>query len=807
MTISCGLLEGAKYDIGFKDASGNDIGLMLTRDPKTGMPNYKEWTDAALAYQYSVGGADYSSLEPMKEIQIGQSSFHQGFGAEFAESNLKYYTGSNIDTRFKNQVICAPLVSAATLPSIPALSNTGFETYVAPNFTGWTYSETHAAFALSQESTIIDTGSTYSAKIGRASQTAAGQTAQLLQTISNWSTALRNTTWTVTVRAYNANIAKIKASLVLDDGVAPITAASTGSAAWETLTATIKIGAAATKLDIICKIEDIDGVNDATYSYFDNVTMPLEGVRGIAYAEFDSDLFIADGNFLLRMNNSTGTITIVAGFINTITDLKPFQVAGVDYLFIFFGTSKNYWYMTTGEVFTESTAVVKTFQYGMALKTTADTMYANDGVNTVRSTTNPLNGGVAWSAQTIICSSSETINKMLGIAGVPYIFTTKMAYYIDSTGAVKSLAPQLISEQSSTSGVNTTEWQGNIYIPCGAQALYEYDTSISALTDISPSKYVTNSTDFDGIIQALSGDSQYLYAALDNGTKTEVLAGRWETIGGSVSWIWHTLASFTFVGCYKLYASAIYKSRLWISSTSASEALCYFTLTSMYGNITGDTDYRYQTGGNLVTSYMACSLMGDYKGFYKITLTMADTTANIYWRAYYEKLGDTTWTEINSTAKFKTSPTTSAYLPVDGSSNKPTSTMIRFKFEPVTNDNTKTPRLLGYDVRALWFPPIKTVITCQVRVADNLVQRDGQVDESQSMSSIRTALNAWVNPTVAWARAFYPLYWASASDTVYGKLMPTQGMEFCYPTVFEENRGAVEWNYNLTILLISGLTF
>ncbi len=804
MGISVGLLENAKYDIGFADASGNFIGLMLTRDPQTGIPNYKEWTDAAVAYQYSVGGVNYSSLEPMKEIQIGQSSFHQGYGAEFQESNLKYYTSTNLDARFKNQIICAPLATAATIPSVLSITDSGLEIWTDPNtLTNWTYSETSGHMDLAQETTIVDTG-TYSAKISSGA-VAGGNYRQLLQTAIPWLNDFRNKTFSVTVRIYNTDITKFKGQLILDDGIGTTTASSVGSGAWETVTVTRKLNAAATKLDIILRGLSIGAF--AASTYFDTVGFPTVGVKAIAFAEFDSDLFIADGGYLLRMDNSTGAISVAAGFPQTITDLKVFQVAGADYLFIFQGTSYAYYYMDTAETVTKSTAAVNTFQLGMPVHVAADTLYANDGNNTIRSTTNPLNGGVAWSAQTVVGYAADSISDMIGIAGIPYIFKKDMVYYIDSAGAVKTLAPQLVSEKSTTSGVNSIEWQGNIYIPCGAQSLYEYDTSTSSLTDISPSKYVTNSTDFDGRIHALAGDSQYLFCAVDNATKIEILAGRWETINGAVSWIWHPLSELTLDGCQTMYASSVYKRRLWVSSTSSSDSLYYYPLTSMYGSITSDTDYTYLTGGSLITSFMYCDLMGDYKGFYKITLTMADTTANIYWRAYYQMLGGN-WTEINSTSKFKTSPITTAYLPVETTtSNKPSSTMIRFKFEAVTNDTTKTPRLLGYDVRALWFPPIKTVITCQVKVADNLVQRDGQPDYEQSASAIRTALNAWINPSVAWARAVYPLYWSSATDTVYGKLMPTQGVEFCYPSRFEEGRGAVEWIYNLSILLISGLTF
>jgi hypothetical protein len=221
-----------------------------------------------------------------------------------------------------------------------------------------------------------------------------------------------------------------------------------------------------------------------------------------------------------------------------------------------------------------------------------------------------------------------------------------------------------------------------------------------------------------------------------------------------------------------------------------------------------DTNYTFQTGGNIVTPFHHCSLTADSKGFYKISLTMSDTTSAIYWRAYYQLLQGN-WTEINSTDKFKTSPVTTAYLPVETTtSNKPQSTMIRFRFEPVTNDTTKTPKLINYDVRALWFPPIKNIITCEAIVRNPPILRDGGIDDdnNQRFSNVRSALYAWLNPATAWPRAFYPLHWSSASDTVYAKLLPTDGDAFCEPIYIGED-GTAEYLFRLTIQIVEGVSF
>ena len=141
----------------------------------------------------------------------------------------------------------------------------------------------------------------------------------------------------------------------------------------------------------------------------------------------------------------------------------------------------------------------------------------------------------------------------------------------------------LIAEKSPTSGKNAYAWQNRLYIPCGAQALYEYNED-GVVTDISPSKYVTNNSDFDGRIVALAGDAQWLFAFLENGDRTEILAGRWETVESGSEWVWHPIVSAPIgkVTCAKV--STVYKRRLWFGTAVA--ACIIFRLPACTANIT-----------------------------------------------------------------------------------------------------------------------------------------------------------------------------------------------------------------------------
>ena len=80
---------------------------------------------------------------------------------------------------------------------------------------------------------------------------------------------------------------------------------------------------------------------------------------------------------------------------------------------------------------------------------------------------------------------------------------------------------------------------------------------------------------------------------------------------------------------------------------------------------------------------------------------------------------------------------------------------------------------MGYDVRGVWYPFQKKIITMQVRVADGMILRDSTREETQTARDVRKALGEWQNPETAYPRAFFPLYWEDSSDTLYAKVYPT----------------------------------
>lgn len=797
--------KDGKYDCSFLDSNGKEIGLMLTKD-KNGKPSYNELYDDALSQQYFAESPGYAHLKPQLEIPAVQWDFSHGFGQEYMENASKYYTATNVDGRFKNMIISGPLPVAIALPTTypatsPDVTNGGFEIggYGNPP-TGWTVD---AGTAVLGTAFAGAHSGDYAVTISPS-----GSDVIIHQDVA-WDDSYQNVPVTAEVWFQCAGAAGTTlGKITIDDGVGTTSASQTSFSAsiWYKTSVTRTLDANATRLRITIT-GDYVASNVACYAddckvYMAHVAPPVKAV------DFNDGLYFAMGSCIFKLNSAGDGFTFVANVYRPITDISVLTnfVANIDQPTLVIccgGTEAPYQYMNIGGAMTESTLSTG---YAEFMSRVGDVPYKVVQPNEIKTavSNNFMNTGSWTDAIPVGDSSNDITAPVLDLNGTPIIFKEDMPYYLDGSGEVQRLAPELISEKSSTSGKNAVVWQGCAYIPAGTQALYEYDGSTEALTDISPSKYITNSTDFDGQIVALAHDAQYLFAVIDNGTKIEVVAGRWESFEDEgTSWVWHPLSEITLAGCVYATTSTVYARRLWLLSTSTTDAVYYIPIPQQYGSITSDASYSFTSGGNIITSWHHLNFRSDKKAWVKITLTMSGTTTNVYWRAYYQKLGDSSWTEINSAAKFKTSPTTTAYLPVDGSSNKPSSPMMRFKFEPVTNSSSNTPVLLHYDVRAIWYPAVKKIIQCQIRIDDNIRDKQGNIDDTQTAATIRTALDELANPTICWPRTFYPPYWLSATDTKYVKLLPPQ----IVAVADERSSNNIIWAYNLAMMIADGVSF
>jgi len=458
----------------------------------------------------------------------------------------------------------------------------------------------------------------------------------------------------------------------------------------------------------------------------------------------------------------------------------------------------SYYYMDTGETLTQSTLAVATCDsFAKYFKASNSTMWKALEPNNLYSNIDPSNAGAFnWSTTHAVGSASYDITGLVSIKSSIYILKGDMPFYLEAGGAVEPLTEETSAIASITGGKNSTHWKGSLYMPYGEASLLEYDVNAN-LNWLDPSLYCTNLSAFDGQIQALAGDEQWLYIIVDNGASAvEILAGRLEAVGGGATWVWHPYQTLALTGCESACISSITQKRLYIASTDSTENLYYLPLPASYGNIASDTNKAFATGGYFETPWHHLNFKGDSKSFIKLTLNMESTTTSIYWRAYYMKKGDAGYTEIKNTDQtadgtgfyFKTSPATSGFIPEDGSSNKPTSTSMRFKFVGI-GTTSSTPILKSYDIRAILYPSRRNIILCTVRCADDLKDKQGNPLDITA-SEIKTALEGARDAT--WPVTIKDIW--GATKTV--RVLPTQ--PFSQVSEADANRN-IEEHYLLAL--------
>ncbi len=700
----------SKHDLSILDPStGDTLGFICDR--VEGKPAYAEYDGKSFVDLFSTSPTQ-TSTNPEEELVLGSETHHAGFGKEYYDSGdrKRYFESIGMDLSYEGQAIAGwsstgIALTSATLATV-TIANADMELDASWTTGTGTWGQSSTYFRSSSKSWKCTNGNTND---------------YVYQNLTGWAPG---GSYTVTVWARNNDESNRTVKVGVSDGVTTTYGnAVTLTSTWQQVTHTKVLSTIATNLQIRFFISN-GGGNDNMYfddAAISGATHTISGtVSTQCHATFNDEEYIGVDEFLVKLNATGNGWTLAGEMPADITCLTPFQVSGTDYLMICLGTSTSFEYMTTAEVFAVSTADEKTYQFAAWVKTTAPTMYANDGDNTVRSTATPTAGGATWSAQTVIGFSSDAFTWLTDKDGALLAWKEDIPYYLDSSGNEKQdLAPEARSGKSTHSGKNGTIWQGEVFAPIGDQALLRVGTSNSW---VQPSKFISNSTAFSGQVEAVAGDEEWLYAATDNSTKVEILKFRDEVIDGTTRQVWHPIHELTLTGVETMWVSTVYQKRLWISSTLESDSLYYLPLPKKYGDITNDSNAVFKTDTYFITPWLHGDFKSTDKALIKIEATLGhawDTL--IYFECWMQKLGETSWaTDMGDLKGSATTRKHTLYRTVST-----TSTMFRFKFIAVTDDTGKTPILLDYKVTALLHPDAKKVIHAKVRVKRDSVGLGG----------------------------------------------------------------------------------
>jgi hypothetical protein len=797
------------HDIGITDPSTGDIiGLCISR--VEGKPQWFELDGKHLLDLYGTNVPNQTYVNPEEELPFIQTDWRAGFGLEYQDTNdpYRYFKSTGMDLRFRGSAMLSPTPTAVTTPAITTL-NVVFR----PNAEGST--QEFASTTGSAHYTEVDevTADNATSRVYTSGSDAHLEAYDLygIPVHPSYISGVINSI-TVYIRAMavspSSKYSECKSVIRTHDttyyGDANALTSTTYATKSHTWTVNPNTSAAFTWAEI-----DAMEIGGWVHGGWEgSVSINLSQVLMVvnftpttipaSLSEYNDALYLGRGNALSKLNDTGTAFTEVkSDFKSPVTDLEPFSD---DNLYIAQGITESYYQMDTAEAFTQNTLANNMMQFMRMVRTTADTMYGNDAVNTLRSTTNPADGGDAWSSITTVGSSYHNINGLLSFSGAAYIPKEDTIYYLDSDGVVQDdLAPQLKALTASTSGQNAEiGMDGYITYPAGDQGLFKIGSTVEK---INPAGFTTNNSDYNGRVMACAHDDDYDYIAVDNSTKVEILATREETLNGYTRRVYHPICELTMAGVACMEVSTVYQKRLWIVSTSAADNIYYIPLYTGVGDVTSDANRKFQTGGTFETPWLHGDFRGDLKAWTKLTLTMTHTyNAGRYFTVSYKKLGDSSWTEIGDFDGSATSMVESKYIPVDGSSYYPVSTMLKFKFEGVTDDTDYTPVLADFKVHAVLQPLRKKIILAKITTKDNNLTLRGPARTSNTTLKTTCLENM---RTPGWFTTIQERFSVrDAVTTHYVKLLELpQSMQWRSPLDAQDTH-STEWEYTLLMLVV-----
>ncbi len=301
-----------------------------------------------------------------------------------------------------------------------------------------------------------------------------------------------------------------------------------------------------------------------------------------------------------------------------------------------------------------------------------------------------------------------------------------------------------------------------------------------------PGLFCTESSAFIGQVFAVTADDMFLFAIVDNSTKIEIMAARYEIIDGTTSWVWHPIQGITLTGCEHTSVQTVGQKRLWITSTLGTDNIQYLPLPTGYGDIPTDSNAAFSTNGYFTTPILQGGFPYETKGLVSLTATLGHANdTNIYWECWFKTLGGS-YVDMGDLKGTATDRTHTLYRTTSTSSAG-----FQFKFVGKTDDSSKTPILLSYTSKMILFTTIRKLYRMTVRVGVGVTDKNG-LPWSNKVTLQKACLDEARNPS-----------WLVTITDIEGTTKTVKFLPLQIPRrvpVYDEKGRVLEWEYNILCL-------
>lgn len=304
-------------------------------------------------------------------------------------------------------------------------------------------------------------------------------------------------------------------------------------------------------------------------------------------------VYLTSTQYLYKLDASTLTWVpkvSMGGSISFTGEVVQFN--GV--LFAPCGDSAAYITSTDGTTWTSSNLADPYAKKFVARGRTSTTpqLWKISGTGVLKSNTDGVNGGPAWSAGTPTGHSSETVNSLLVAYDLLLVFKKEGIYSFDGTNVEDIFKADYIATQN---GKHAYLWvDGNVYVPYGDR-LMKFNASNNVFDFVFPTDNMTGHPEINGTIHGISGNADALFFLLHNS------AGNEYTIKGVPGVAWHTLIySGTNTGeTIKVISATIAHSTNPIIIKGYTTYSAYYVLPRTGLRPEDDLNYKYVSAGSL----------------------------------------------------------------------------------------------------------------------------------------------------------------------------------------------------------------
>jgi len=739
------VIEGGSHDIKLaSDVTASpttEVELILAKDEE-GNKRWRELRAAPFPPRQSQGPLQWTHKDSRVDHVKAQSDW-QGGGLQLhymeGDSN-RYSQADGCDARWGPVTLGMKKVPADFL-----LRNGGAELGA---ITGWT---AVSGAALTAITTSPRSGSYALQSVGSGSSGAQTLFYQALGNPARWRSREFTVTAWIKRTAGSSYGARIKAESTGGSTVTAYSGTADTTDTYVRVTATLTPHAACTAITI--GIESLNSPSGHTFVVDDISITPTGGVVWVGTAQCAGSLYAACGRAVLQWDETNDVWNAV--YVHTVegivtTDIVEFNgnifaAFSGGYAYVY-GTNQDFVLSNTVDPGDEATYFTVSrelfWKSGPA---------AGDNTNyRMYSSTDPTNGGSAWTGPYILGSSDRSITALYNVgdtivaAKEDGLYTYRRTYN-DGTAAnlFENVTSEFVGMPSTENFARGAIWQGNLYLGASLQSFFVIEGATFNYIDLSGLFFHPEVDTMGGRPWAMAGDPAQLWLLVNTPTDNETASKTvWlMSLRSPGSWKLHPIQTVEMGDINDLAVNNGYlygMGRLW-DGTAFVNSSYRWTLPADNVAPAYASSPVINTTGTFTPPQFGFELPETKKAQLAMTFIVEDTTSN---RTIGVKFGldgaspsTTTLGTINSSDRVQTLYFNSITTPETNA----VSHLLQPELTFTTND-TVSPKLHAMALHSAIRPERFRVWECYVDIGDGLLLNNSYV-EPVSKASILTKLN------------------------------------------------------------------